>query len=86
MPINAKNKFSGLKGFREVCAILEEHDIHLSNIKERELFLEVYAFLATKHILNTIDWNNYETDQVFQLVFPQPGMIDPEILDCLPSG
>lgn len=78
----AKNKYSGLKGFREVCAILEQNGIYLSNVKERELFLEVYAFLATKHILNTIDWDNYEADQVFQLVFPQPGMIDPEILEA----
>ena len=71
-----KNKYSGLSGFRTICETLKEHGIVLSHIKERELFIEVYAFLATKHILNTIDWNNYQKDPVFQLVFPQPNMID----------
>ena len=78
---NAKKKYSGLSGFKQVCAILEENGIYLSDIKERELFLEVYAFLATKHILSTIDWSNYQTDQIFQLVFPQPGMIEQHIVD-----
>lgn len=77
----AKNKFSGLSGFRQVVHILGENGIFLSHMKERELFLEVYAFLATKHILNTIDWDHYETDQVFQLVFPQPGMIDKKVVE-----
>jgi len=76
-----KNKYSGLQGFRMICGILEENGIFLSDIKERELFVEVYAFLATKHILNTIDWNNYQKDPVFQLVFPQPNMIDKKVVD-----
>jgi L-lysine 2,3-aminomutase len=76
-----KNKYSGLSGFRMICETLREHGILLSDIKERELFIEVYAFLATKHILNTIDWNNYQKDPVFQLVFPQPNMIDKKIVD-----
>ncbi|MBC8265665.1 MAG: hypothetical protein H8E84_01735 [Flavobacteriales bacterium] len=78
---NAKNKYFGLEGFKAVCTILEDNGIHLSQMRERELFLEVYAFLATKHILSTIDWENYEQDQVFQLVFPQPGMIEEEIVE-----
>lgn len=76
-----KNKYSTIVGFREVCGILKENGIELTEMKERELFVEVYAFLATKHILNTIDWNNYLNDPVFQLVFPQPGMIDKEVVD-----
>lgn len=76
-----KNKYSGLLGFRMICETLREHRILLSHIKERELFIEVYAFLATKHILNTIDWINYEKDPVFQLVFPQPNMIDKKVVD-----
>ncbi len=78
---NSKNKYSGLDGFRKVCEILAEHGIVLSDIKERELFVEVYAFLATKHVLNTIDWNNYEEDQVFQLIIPQPNMIDKKVVE-----
>jgi L-lysine 2,3-aminomutase len=80
-----KNKYTGLPGFRMICEILNQHDIVLSDIKERELFIEVYAFLATKHILNTIDWDNYLTDPVFQLVFPQPKMIDKKIVDMYSS-
>ncbi len=78
---NAKNKYSGLSGFRAICAILEENGITLSHKKERELFVEVYAFLATKHILGTIDWDNYQKDQVFQLIFPQPDMIDKKVVE-----
>ena len=76
-----KNKYSGLAGFRMVCDTLKQHGIVLSDIKERELFVEVYAFLATKHILNTINWNNYQKDPVFQLVFPQPNMIDNKVVE-----
>ena len=32
--------------------------------------------MATKHILNAIDWNNYEADPNYYLVFPQPEMIN----------
>ncbi|MEN8124916.1 MAG: hypothetical protein ABFR32_07260 [Bacteroidota bacterium] len=78
---NSKNKYSGLAGFRKVCEILEANGIILSDIKERELFVEVYAFLATKHVLNTIDWDNYQEDQVFQLIIPQPNMIDKKVVD-----
>jgi L-lysine 2,3-aminomutase len=78
---NAKNKYSGLPGFKAVCEILNKNGIELTHMKERELFLEVYAFLATKHILNSIDWDNYQEDPVFQLIFPQPGMIEKEIVD-----
>ena len=76
-----KNKYTGLPGFRMICETLQENGIVLSHIKERELFVEVYAFLATKHILNTIDWENYQTDPVFQLIFPQPNMIDPKVVE-----
>ncbi len=78
---DGKNKYTGLSGFRMICETLKQHGIELSDIKERELFIEVYAFLATKHILNTIDWNNYQEDPVFQLVFPQPNMIDKKVVE-----
>lgn len=75
---SAKRRYSGLADFKEICRILEKNGIMLGNIKERELFIEVYRFLATKHVLNTIDWSNFQEDSVFQLVFPQPGMINKE--------
>ncbi len=70
--------YSGLEGFRRVCEILETNSINLSKIKEREFYIEVYRFLATSHSLNSVNWDNYETDSVYQLVLPQPGMIDAE--------
>ncbi len=72
---NQKEHYTGLSGFREVCGILKENGIKIEHIAERELFVEVYRFLATKHTLNSINWDNYHNDSVFQLVFPQPKMI-----------
>ena len=74
--------YKGLAGFRRVCDILKENGIQLSKIKERELFIEVYRFLATRHTLNTINWDDYETDSIYQLVLPQPGMIDAKIIQA----
>jgi len=75
---HGKEHYSGLSGFREVCAILSKNGIEIGSIAERELFVEVYRFLATRHSLNSINWDNFATDSVFQLVFAQPEMIEPE--------
>lgn len=71
-----RDNYTGLKGFRAVVATLKANGIDIGFLPERELFVEVYRFLATKHTLNCIDWDNYESDSIYQLVFPQPGMID----------
>lgn len=71
-----KENYSGLKGFREIVDFLKSNGIDIGFIKERELFIEVYRFLATKHTLNSINWSDFEKDSIFQLVFPQPGMIN----------
>ncbi len=76
-----KTYYSGLKGFREIIAVLEENGIDIGYIKEREFFIEVYRFLATKHALNMIDWEKYQKDSIFQLVFPQPNMINRKDVD-----
>ena len=70
-----KTFYSGLNGFREIVKKLNDHGIDIGHIKEREFFIEVYRFLATKHALNTINWNNYEKDTMYHMIFPQPGMI-----------
>ena len=71
-----KTHYIGLKGFREILDILKEKGIELKKIKEREFFLEVYRFMATKHVLNSMDWDNIEKDPIYHLIFPQPGMIN----------
>jgi lysine 2,3-aminomutase len=74
-----RDNYTGLKGFREVNAILKENGVDIGYTADRELFVEVYRFLATRHTLNSIDWDNFENDSVFQLVMPQPGMIDEKV-------
>ncbi len=74
-----KKHYTGMEGFREIVRILEENGISIGHLQERELFIRVYRFMATKHVLNTINWRDFKNDSVFQLVFPQPGMIRPDI-------
>jgi len=74
--------FEGLEGFRQVAAILNEHGIRLSDMSARELFVEVYRFKASRHALNSINWQDYERDSMFQLMFPQPGMMKKELIDA----
>ncbi len=77
-----RSHYSGLNGFRAVVAILEENGIDIGHIRERELFIEVYRFLATRHALNAVNWQDFEKDSLFQLVFPQPGMMPRETVDA----
>ncbi|MDH3402888.1 MAG: hypothetical protein OES32_06010 [Acidobacteriota bacterium] len=74
--------YSGLEGFREVCAILREHGVEIGFQEERELFIDVYRFLATRHTLNSIDWEEFTADSIFQMVFPQPGMIRRQVVEA----
>lgn len=73
-----KHQYAGKKGFREIVAILQESGIDIGYLKEREFFIDVYRFMVTRHTLNAIDWSNFATDSIFQLTFPQPGMVDAE--------
>lgn len=77
-----RSTYEGLSGFREVAGILRGHGINLDHMTERELFVEVYRFKATGHALNAINWSEdaYRTDSMYQLIFPQPGMMRPEIV------
>ncbi len=76
-----KEHFSGLNGFKEIVDTLHKNGIDIGYLEERELFIKVYRFLATKHVLNTINWNDFAKDSLFQLVFPQPDMIKSEIVE-----
>lgn len=76
---NDKDHYSGLKGFREILDVLLKHGINIGHIEERELFIRVYRFMATRHVLNTINWSDFTKDSVFQLVFPQPGMMRADV-------
>jgi L-lysine 2,3-aminomutase len=71
-----KTRYIGLNGFREILEKLRNLGIVINDVKEREFFLEVYRFMATKHILNCINWEDFKNDPIYHLVFPQPGMIN----------
>lgn len=71
-----RDNYTGLKGFRRVVETLEASGIDIGHMDDRELFVEVYSFLATRHTLNSINWDNFANDSVFQLCFAQPGMIN----------
>ncbi|HNM47472.1 MAG TPA: hypothetical protein PKH51_10680, partial [Candidatus Sumerlaeota bacterium] len=71
---SGREQYQGLDGYRKVIAVLEEHGIRIGQQVEREMFVEVYRFLATRHALNSINWSDYTNDSIFQLIFPQPGM------------
>ncbi len=77
-----REPYSGIEGFREVVQILAKNGIQLGHIAERELFVEVYRFKASRHILNSINWDHYEQDSMYQLVFPQPGMMRKKVTDA----
>lgn len=70
-----KIQYVGKKGFREILTILQQNGIEIGDVKEREFFIDVYRFMATRHILNCIDWKDFENDPLYHLIFPQPGMI-----------
>ena len=71
-----RDNYTGLKGFRAVVEVLKQYGIDIGHIEEREFFVEVYRFLATRHTLNMINWDDCHKDSIFQLCFAQPGMID----------
>jgi len=75
-----ERQYAGLAGFRAVVEVLERHGISIGHVAERELFIEVYRFLATRHVLNSIDWHRFAEDSLFCLTFPQPGMIPAEVV------
>lgn len=79
---NERENYSGLDGFREVISVLDKNGIKLDHLPERELFVEVYRFKASRHILNSINWDNYERDPMYQLVFPQPTMMRKKVADA----
>jgi len=76
-----KEQYRGLEGLREVVTVLEDAGIHIGHVEERELFVRVYRFMVTRHVLNSIDWDHFATDSLFQLTFPQPGMLRRELVE-----
>lgn len=77
-----RERWGGVPGYRDVCAVLKDNGIDIGHHDERELFIDVYRFMVTRHTLNSIDWSDFENDSMFQLVFPQPGMLPSKVVDA----
>ncbi len=64
------------KFFRtDMRKIFESKGIQDPYINEREIVAHVYPFKINQHIIDRIDWDHYHFDPLFQLTFPQPGML-----------
>jgi lysine 2,3-aminomutase len=79
---HGRHQYAGPPGLRKVMEILDANGIHIGHAAERELFAEVYRFMATRHALNSINWDDYERDSIYQLVIPQPGMLRRELVEA----
>jgi L-lysine 2,3-aminomutase len=77
-----RKRYAGLEGFRSIVDTLKRKGIEIGHLEERELFIRVYRFMATDHVLNAINWDDFENDPLFSLVFPQPGMIRKDTEDA----
>ena len=64
----------------DLKAIFESKGITDPYLKQRECVAMVYPFKINQHIIDSIDWDHYQFDALFQLTFPQPGMLLPDEL------
>lgn len=62
----------------DIRSIFEKKGIVDPQLEVRELVAQVFPFKVSQHIIDLIDWNNFENDPIFQLTFPQADMILPE--------
>ena len=57
--------------------IFADKGIDDPDIEEREIVAQVFPFKINQHIVDQINWDNYQTDPLFQLTF-QKEMLSPE--------
>ena len=50
-------------------------------LQERQIVAQVFPFKINQQVVDLIDWDNYLTDPMFQLTFPQPEMLDSKEID-----
>ncbi len=75
-------RYVGIEGLRRIDEILRSHGIDIGHMPERELFIHVYRFMATSHVLNSINWRAFQQDPLYHLVIPQPGMIPADVTEA----
>ena len=67
----------------EIKDIFSKKGVIDKYLSERELIARVFPFKVNSHLLDLIDWQNFQTDPIFQLTFPQNGMLKTEELERL---
>ena len=67
----------------DIADILARFGVNDPYLEERELIAQVFPFKINEHTLSLIDWKNFLTDPVAQLIFPQPGMLAESEIDQL---
>ncbi|MFM7068394.1 MAG: KamA family radical SAM protein [Actinomycetes bacterium] len=71
-------------GVRDLPAIGERYPIHPDLLEAISVVAEVLPFRVNPYVLDhLIDWAAGPDDPIFQMVFPQPGMLDPNEFDEL---
>ena len=55
----------------DIRPLFEEKGVRDPFLEEREIVAQVFPFKINHHIVEQIDWGNYESDPLFQLTFPQ---------------
>ena len=74
----------------DIREIFQSKGINDPFIDDREIVAQVFPFKVNQHMIDIIDWQNYQSDPLFQLTFPQPAMLLPEeiqkIKDLKASG
>ncbi|RAP31635.1 lysine 2,3-aminomutase [Candidatus Marinamargulisbacteria bacterium SCGC AG-343-D04] len=67
----------------DIARIFEEKGIVDPFLKEREIVAQVFPFKINQHVVDIIDWDHYHFDPLFQLTFPQPGMLEKDEISCI---
>jgi KamA family protein len=67
----------------DLRAIFESKGVVDPHCEDREIVAQVFPFKINQHIVDIIDWSNYESDPIFQLTFPQPDMLPREEIELI---
>ena len=62
----------------DIRPLFEQKGIVDPDLDAREIVAQVFPFKINQHIINRIDWDNFATDPIFQLTFPQKEMLLPQ--------
>ena len=65
----------------DMASLFAQKGIKDPDLMIREIVAQVFPFKINQHIVDQINWDNYQKDPLFQLTFPQKEMLLPEEID-----